>query len=61
MYMKLQRLMIVAAILLPLSSLAATKSSNLLNRLASPRTLQYYPDGRDIVCQDGDKRYNRAL
>lgn len=59
--MKLQRLMIVAAILLPLSSLAATKSSNLLNRLASPRTLQYYPDGRDIVCQDGDKRYNRAL
>ena len=25
------------------------------------RKQQYYPDGRDIVCQDGDKRYNRAL
>lgn len=31
---------------------------------ASPlkgRTFQYYPDGRDIVCQDGTHRYNRAL
>ena len=25
------------------------------------RKQQYFPDGRDIVCQDGDKRYNRAL
>ena len=25
------------------------------------RKQQYYPEGRDIVCQDGDKRYNRAL
>ncbi|MBQ7420276.1 MAG: DUF4450 domain-containing protein [Prevotella sp.] len=25
------------------------------------RTFQYYPDGRDIVCQDGEHRYNRAL
>ena len=28
---------------------------------AAGRKQQYYPDGRDIVCQDGDKRYNRAL
>ena len=25
------------------------------------RKQQYFPDGRDFVCQDGDKRYNRAL
>ena len=25
------------------------------------RKLQYYPDGPDIVCQDGEHRYNRAL
>lgn len=59
--MKLQRLVIVAAIVLPLSAIAATKSSGRLNRLADSRTLHYYPDGHDIVCQDGDKRYNRAL
>ena len=28
---------------------------------ATGRKQQYFPDGRDIVCQDGDKRYNRAL
>lgn len=28
---------------------------------AAGRKQQYFPDGRDIVCQDGDKRYNRAL
>ncbi|MBP3843610.1 MAG: DUF4450 domain-containing protein [Prevotella sp.] len=28
---------------------------------ATGRKQQYYPEGRDIVCQDGDKRYNRAL
>ena len=49
--MKLQRFIVVAAALMPLLALAATKT----------RTLQYHPDGRDIVCQDGDKRYNRAL
>lgn len=25
------------------------------------RTMRYYPDGRDIVCFNGDGRYNRAL
>ena len=49
--MKLKRFIVVAAALMPLLALAATKT----------RTLQYHPDGRDIVCQDGDKRYNRAL
>ena len=28
---------------------------------ATGRKQHYFPDGRDIVCQDGDKRYNRAL
>ena len=28
---------------------------------ATGRKQQYFPDGRDIVCQDGDKRYNRSL
>ena len=27
----------------------------------SPRRLQYQPDGRDIVCHDGQNRYTRAL
>lgn len=25
------------------------------------RPVHYYPDGRDIVCQDGERRYTRAL
>ncbi len=25
------------------------------------RTLQYHPDGRDIVCVNGENRYTRAL
>lgn len=25
------------------------------------RTMAYYPDGRDIVCLNGDNRYSRAL
>ncbi len=25
------------------------------------REMRYYPEGKDIVCQDGDHRYNRAL
>lgn len=28
---------------------------------ADARSLHYYPDGRDIVCQDGERRYTRAL
>ena len=28
---------------------------------ATSRTLNYYPDGRDIVCHDGQNRYTRAL
>lgn len=27
----------------------------------SERQLQYFPDGRDIVCRDGENRYTRAL
>ncbi len=49
--MKLQRFIVVAAALMPLLALAATKT----------RTLQYHPDGRDIVCVNGSKRYTRAL
>ena len=51
MTMKLQQFFIVAAILMPLSALAATKS----------RSLQYHPEGRDIVCVNGKNRYTRAL
>ena len=29
--------------------------------VSQPRKLQYYPDGRDIVCVNGDNRYTRAL
>ena len=49
--MKSKLLIIATAILLPFSAQAATK----------PRTLQYHPDGRDIVCVNGANRYTRAL
>ena len=49
--MNLQRLFIVAACFLSLSVQATTKS----------RTLQYHPEGRDIVCVNGTNRYTRAL
>ena len=49
--MNLQRLFIVAACFLSLSAQATTKS----------RTLQYHPEGRDIVCVNGTNRYTRAL
>ena len=49
--MKSKLLIIATAILLPFSAQTATK----------PRTLQYHPDGRDIVCVNGTNRYTRAL
>ena len=49
--MNLQRLFIVTACFLSLSAQATTKS----------RTLQYHPEGRDIVCVNGTNRYTRAL
>lgn len=42
------------------SSLAACLSGILISAGAE-RVLQYYPDGRDIVCVNGKNRYTRAL
>ena len=49
--MRLQRFFIVAALFVTFSAHAATKA----------RTLQYHPDGRDIVRVNGNNRYTRAL
>ena len=49
--MSIRRFLTVATCLLALAVAAAGR----------PRALQYYPDGRDIVCVNGDNRYTRAL
>ena len=49
--MKLYLLIIATAMLWPFQVQAASKG----------RTLQYHPDGRDIVCVNGENRYTRAL
>ena len=49
--MSIRRFFTIAACVVALSAAAAGK----------PRSLQYYPEGRDIVCVNGDNRYTRAL
>ncbi len=49
--MSIRRFLTIAACVVALSAPAAGK----------PRSLQYYPEGRDIVCVNGDNRYTRAL
>lgn len=49
--MKLQNLLIAAALILPTMAQAETKT----------RFMQYHPDGRDIVRVNGENRYTRAL
>ena len=49
--MSIRRFLTIAACVVALSAAAAGK----------PRSLQYYPEGRDIVCVNGDNRYTRAL
>jgi len=49
--MKLRQIIFSAAVLLAVSAQAETKA----------RVMQYHPDGRDIVCVNGNHRYNRAL
>lgn len=47
------------ATLLTLLALIATTTVGAIGR--QPRTMQYHPDGRDIVCVNGQNRYTRAL
>ena len=49
--MSIRRFLTIAACVVALSAAATGK----------PRSLQYYPEGRDIVCVNGDNRYTRAL
>ena len=49
--MSIRRFLTIAACVVALSAAATGK----------PRSSQYYPEGRDIVCVNGDNRYTRAL
>ena len=52
--MKSTRIFLAAALMgLTLCAAAAPK--------AAPRVMRYYPDGRDLVCFNGDGRFNRPL
>ena len=49
----IRRIALLAALVLSLTASAL--------QAQTARRLQYFPDGRDIVCRDGQNRYTRAL
>ena len=56
----MKRLHLLFSVLL----LSVSATNTVLATAAQPapsRTLNYYPEGRDIVCHDGQNRYTRAL